>query len=149
MAYDSRSKEAEKRSRFGRVLPLYCVELLLEVCGERRMSSTGPTWAVHPHFAASSTVFGRSRKLRTYLLILTPACSFALSTSTLFKNRTKSTLANSLFAQTSFHRSRLSSYPTNSTSTDRKESTCGRLPVYSPTGLRQAFGRRRRWGRER
>jgi hypothetical protein len=88
-----------------------------------------PCAQMHLHFAAASTVFGRSRKLRTYLLILTPACSFDLSTSTLFKNRMKSTLANNLFAQTSFHRSRLSSYTTNLISRDQVE------PVYTPTSL--------------
>jgi len=77
------------------------------------MSDVSPMRTIHLHFAAESTVFGRSRKLRTYLLILTPVCSFDLSTSTLFKNRMKSTLANNLFAQTSFHKSRLSSYITN------------------------------------
>lgn len=113
ITYDSRSKETVEGAWFGRVFPLYRVELLLEVYGKRRVSDVNPVRAMHPHFAAASTVFGLSRKLRTYLLTLTPACSFDRSTSALFKNRIKSTLANSLLAQMSFHRSRLSSCHAN------------------------------------
>ena len=93
------------------------------------MSDASPIRTVHLHFAAASTVFGRSRKLRTYLLILTPACSFDLSMSTLFRNKMKSTLANNLFAQTSFHRSRLSSYTTTLISRVRVGN------AYTPTSL--------------